>query len=151
MFKRSLLAVIAFAVSASVHAAPQWVELPYSIAAASFLDRSSINTEGEYVDVEVLRNYDETIVLGNDPVSGEPMYAHRSVELSYAVDCEARKVALTGWKMYDGNLGNGNVVWADTNWGKPTFVRVSDDESRAIMISACATKLAALQAARPIN
>jgi hypothetical protein len=151
MIKRTLFAVMAFAMSTSAHAAPEWVELPHSIAAASFLDRSSINTNGQYVDVEILRNYDESIVLGNDPVSGAPMYAHRSVELSYAVDCEARNVALTGWKMFDGNFGNGHVVWADTNWGKPTFIRASDEESRAVMISACATELAARQTAYPVN
>ena len=142
MFKRSFLAVIAFALTASVHAAPQWVELPHSLADGSFLDHGSINTEGQYVDVEILRNYDETIDLGSDPISGKPMYIHRSVELTYAIDCESRKVALTGWKMFDGNFGNGEVVWADSNWGKPAFSNASDDETRAVMISACATKLA---------
>ena len=151
MFKRTFLTVVAFAVSASVHAAPQWVELPHSLADASFLDRSSINTEGKYVDVEILRNYEETIDLGSDPVSGKAMYVHRSVEVTYAVDCESRKVALTGWKLFDGNFGNGDVVWADTNWGNPAFINASDAETRAVMISACATKLAASQAAYPVN
>ena len=151
MIKRSLLAVMAFAVTTSAHSAPEWVELPHSVGDASFLDHSSINVQGEYVDAEVLRNYGETIVLGNDPASGAPMYAHRSVELEYAVDCASRKVALKGWKMFEGNFGNGEVVWADTNWGKPAFVRASDEESRAVMISACATELAASQTASPVN
>ena len=51
-----------------------------------------------------------------------------------------------------GAAGSGpEVVWADTNWGKPAFVRASDEESRAVMISACATELAARQTAHPVN
>ncbi|UCH49755.1 MAG: hypothetical protein JSU95_08345 [Betaproteobacteria bacterium] len=142
MIKRTMCAVMAFAITASANAAPEWVKLPNSVADTSFVNRSSIETQGEYVDIEILRNYDETVVLGNDPVSDAPMYAHRSVELMYVVDCESRKVALKGWKMFEGNFGGGEVVWADTNWGKPAFVRASDEESRAVMASACATKLA---------
>lgn len=142
MFKRTLLALTAFAVAASVHAAPKWVELPHSLADTSFLNHSSIDIEGQYVDVDILRNYDETIDLGTDPISGELMYVHRSVEITYAVDCDSRKVALTAWKLFDGNFGSGEVVWADSNWGNPAFTNASDDETRAAMISACATKLA---------
>lgn len=151
MIKRTLFAVMAFAVTTSAHSGPEWVELPYSVGDASFLDHSTLNIQGEYVDVEVLRNYKETIVLGNDPVSGAPMYPHRSVEIRYAVDCASHKVALKGWKMFDGNFGNGEVVWADTNWGKLAFFPVSDEESHAVMVSACATKLAKRQTTRPAN
>jgi len=143
MIKHTVLAVAALLIPLSVHAAPQWVELPRSVADVSFLDHSSIHHQGQFLDVNVLRNSDKTIVLGNDPVSGAAMYSHRSAQLSYLVDCDARKVALTGWKMFEGNLGTGDVVWADKNWGEPTFVNVTDEESRAVVISACASLLAA--------
>ena len=143
MIKRTILASAAFAFTLSANAAPKWVELPHSMADLSFLDHSSINLQGSYVDVEVLRNYDETVVLGNDPVSGAEMYSHRSVKLAYRVDCDSRKVALSGWKMYAGNFGAGEVVWADTNWGEPVFVAATDAESRSVLISACATAIAA--------
>ena len=145
MIKRTMLAALTFAVSTSVLAAPKWVELPYSTADASFIDHSSIVPEGKYVDINVLRNFDETIVLGNDPVTGAPMYSHRSVKLAYVVDCEVREVALTNWKMFDGNFGSGEVVWADTNWGELDFTPAHDEESRSVLISACATALAANQ------
>ncbi len=151
MIKRTIFAVMAFAVTTSTHAGPEWVELPHSVGDASFLDHSSLNIQGEYVEVEVLRNYKETIVLGNDPASGAPMYAHRSVKIDYAVDCVFHKLALKGWRMFDGNFGNGEVVWADTNWGKLAFFRASDEESRAVMVSACATELAASQAGHSAN
>ncbi len=146
MIKRTVIASIASAIAFSAHAAPKWVELPYSTADASFLNHSSIEVRGDFVEVDILRNFDETIILGNDPVSGAEMYAHRSVEVNYRVDCGARKVALTGWRMYDGNFGNGDVVWADINWGDPKFTAAADDESRAVVISACASAMAAEQA-----
>lgn len=142
MIKRFILAASALTLSASAFAAPKWVELPYSVADTSFLDHSSYVLEGRYVDVDVMRNFDETVVLGNDPESGAPMYSHRSVKLSYVVDCKARELSLTGWKMFDGNFGNGEIVWADTHWGELNFVRATDEESRAVLISACATAMA---------
>lgn len=150
MIKQTMAAALAFAVSTSALAAPKWVELPYSTADASFIDHSSFSLEGKHVDVEVLRNFDETVVLGNDPESGAPMYSHRSVKLAYVVDCEARKVALSNWQMFDGNFGNGEVVWADTNWGELDFTPAHDEESRSVLISACATALAASQTLNPI-
>lgn len=142
MIKRLILAAATLALSASAFAAPKWVELPHSVADTSFLDHSSYVLEGRYVDVDVMRNFDETVVLGNDPESGAPMYSHRSVKLSYVVDCKNRQLSITGWKMFDGNFGDGEVVWADTHWGELTFVGPSDEESRAVLISACATALA---------
>ena len=142
MIKRITMAVLTLVLSVSAYAAPRWVELPYSVADTSFLDHSSIAPEGRYVDVEVLRNFDETMVLGNDPESGAPMYSHRSVKLDYAVDCKSRQVALTGWQMFDGNFGNGEVVWADTHWGELNFTSTYDEETRAVLISACAAAMA---------
>jgi len=143
MIKHTVIGIAALLGSVSAHAAPQWVELPNSVADVTFLDRSAIRAQGEFLDVNVLRNFDETIALGSDPVSGAAMYSHRSATLSYLVDCDNRKVALTGWKLFEGSFGNGNVVWADKNWGKPAFVNASLEESREIVTSACATSLAA--------
>ncbi|MGD8476604.1 MAG: hypothetical protein PVI98_05630 [Burkholderiales bacterium] len=142
MFKHISLVSLMLAASVAANAAPKWVQLPHSTADTSFLDQSSVIAQGDYVDVNVLRNFEDTIVLGVDPVSGAQMYSHRSVKLSYRVDCDSRKVALTGWEMYGGNFGNGEVVWANTNWGKPAFLAAVDDETRAVMTSACATNTA---------
>lgn len=145
MPRRTLISAMALTAAVSAHAAPEWVALPHSIADASFIDRSSITLAGPYVGVNILRNFDETIVLGNDSQTGAPMYGHRSVQLSFVVDCDSQHVALAKWKLFDGNFGNGEVLWADTNWGEPHFVRVADDESRAVMASACAAALALRQ------
>lgn len=93
--------------------------------------------------MNVLRNSDKMIVLGNDAVSGAAMYKHRSVKLGYLVDCRARKAALTGWKMFEGNLGTRDVAWADKNRGGPTFINTTDEQSRAVVTTACARFIAA--------
>ena len=140
---RTILASTALAASISVHAAPEWVALSDSMADASFIDRSSLSDTQRYVDVEVLRNFDEIITLGTDPVTGAEMYPHRSVTLDYRVDCDAGKIAMTSWKMFDGNFANGDVVWAATNYGKPAFIDAVDDETRSVLRTACATNTAA--------
>lgn len=140
---RTLLATIAVSASLHVHAAPQWVALPDSLADGSFIDRSSISAQQPFVDVNVLRNFEELVTLGNDPVTGETMYPHRSVTLNYRINCDAGKVAMTKWQMFDGNFANGNVVWAATNYGDPAFVDAVDDETRSVLRTACATNTAA--------
>ena len=142
MITRATIASLALATSLSANAAPKWVELPHSMADTSFLDHRSAVVHDKYVDVDVLRNFDDTVVLGNDPVTGQDMYSHRSVKLSYRVNCDSRKLSLTGWEMYEGQLGDGNVVWATTNWGNPAYVAAVDDESRAVLTSACAINTA---------
>jgi hypothetical protein len=142
MITRTVLASLALAASLSANAAPKWVELPYSMADASFLDHSSAVVQGQYVDVNVLRNFDDTVVLGSDPDSGAEMYSHRSVKLHYRVDCDSRKLSLSGWEMFEGNFGDGNVVWATTTWGEPAYLAAADDETRAVLSSACAINTA---------
>jgi hypothetical protein len=145
MTKTAFLASAALATALSAHAAPEWSELPHSVADASFIDSSSIDPKGMVVNVNVLRNYDETITLGNDPVTGAAMYSHRSVQLQYVVDCVSGKLAIAAWKMFDGNFANGNNVWTDANWGKPQYTIATDGESRAVLASACAAALALRQ------
>ena len=142
MIKRTAVASLALATSLTANAAPKWVELSHSMADMSFLDHSSAVVHGKYVDVNVLRNFDDTIVLGSDPVTGQDMYSHRSVQLSYRVDCDSRELSLTGWEMYEGNLGTGNIVWANTKWGNPAYHSAVDDETRDVLISACAINTA---------
>jgi hypothetical protein len=142
VIKRTVLASLALAASFSANAAPKWVELPYSMADMSFLDHGSVVVQGHYADVNVLRNFNNTVVLGNDPVSGEALYSHRSVKLGYRVDCDSRKLALTGWTMFEGNFGDGEVVWGSTTWGVPAFIDAVDDETRAVLASACSINTA---------
>ena len=142
MFARSILASSALLISFTASAAPQWAMLEGDIGDHTFLDNTSIAKAGTFVQVDVLRNYNETITLGNDPVTGGEMYPHRSVKLKYQVDCGTGTNAMTGSKLFEGNFGNGEVVWADRMWGKQSFSAAGDDETRAVVRSTCGTKTA---------
>ena len=137
MIARSILASAVLATSISANAAPQWNALGGNNADATFVDRTSFELQGGFVTVDVLRNFKETIVLGNQPETGEAMYPHRSVKLTYKVDCGRSAIALSEWKMFDGNFGNGEVVWADRNWGNLAFTAANDEETRAVLRSTC--------------
>ena len=139
MFARIILASLATAASLSVQAAPEWVALAGSNADTTFMNRTTISGQGQYVDVEVLRNFDETITLGNHSETGAPLYPHRSVTLTYTVDCATKRLAMSEWQMFDGNLAQGQVVWDQKNTNGLAFVDAVDAEMRAVLRSACAT------------
>ena len=109
-------------------------------ADSTYVDSSSLLKQDGMTDITILRNFDETINLGNHPDTGADMYPHRSVKLTYRVDCGKGAIAISEWKMYAGNLGNGEVVWADKSWGKLTYTAANDDETRSVLRSTCGTK-----------
>ncbi|UCD68119.1 MAG: hypothetical protein JSW48_15265 [Betaproteobacteria bacterium] len=140
MISRSLLAFLGLLLSSAAAAAPNWTILAGDIANSTYLDKASVAKHGDFMRADVLRNYDEVITLGNDPVTGADMYPHRSVKVTYHVDCGSGMVAMTSWKMFEGSLGNGEVVWADKLWGKPNLTSANDAETRDVLRSTCATK-----------
>ena len=139
MFARIILATLFAAASVSVHAAPEWIWVAGTTSDTTFVSRSAINNETQHVDVQVMRNFAETVTLGNDPETGAPMYPHRSVTLTYKVDCDANRLAVSEWQMYDGNLATGQVIWYQKNVDRLGFIDAVNDEMRAVMRSACAT------------
>ena len=139
MFARTVLATLLAAASVTVHAAPEWVWVAGTTSDTTFVSRSVINSSEQHVDVQVMRNFAETVTLGNDPETGAPMYPHRSVTLTYKVDCDANRLAVSEWQMYDGNLATGQVIWYQKNVDRLGFIDAVNDEMRAVMRSACAT------------
>jgi hypothetical protein len=139
MFLRTALVTLMTTASFGVQAAPEWVALKGANSDATFVNPSSISAQGQFVDVEVLRDFAETITLGNDSKSGAPLYSHRSVTLTYKVDCATNRLAVTEWQMFDGNLGQGQVVWDQTNINGLAFVTAVNAEMRAVLRSACTT------------
>ncbi len=139
MFTRFIFATLALLASVSVQAAPEWVALAGTGSDSTFVNRTALDTDGRYVDVEVLRNFTETITLGSDPESGAPLYPHRSVTLSYKVDCAAARLAVSEWQMFEGNLASGKLVWNQNNAGSLAFLAPVNAEMRAVLRSACAT------------
>jgi len=143
MIIRSIFASVVLAASMSAIAAPQWTVLAGNNADDTFLDSTSIDKNGGFIEVDVLRNLDETITLGNDPETGAEMYAHRSVKLTYKVDCKKGAISMSEWTMFDGSFGNGEVVWADKNWGNPVFTAANDEETQDVLRATCPTSTAA--------
>ena len=143
MIVRSIFASALLAASVSANATPQWSVLAGNNADFTYMDSGSLAKQGNVVEVDVLRNFNETIILGNDPETGAPMYAHRSVKLTYKVDCGKGAIAMSAWKMFADSFAKGEVVWADKNWGKPDFNAANDAETIAVVRSSCATNIAA--------
>ncbi len=142
MFNRSMIGAAAMAFSLSAAAAPQWSAIPGNNADDTFVDRSSHSSQSRLVDVNVLRIFDEQIALGNDPETGKEVYPHRSVKLTYKVDCAAGTIAMSEWTMYDGSLGDGDVVWNVEVQDALAFTGANDEETRSVMASACTTTTA---------
>ncbi len=134
-----LLACSTLVLSMSVFAAPDWTKVANVNMGTVFLDRASVTSAGKYLSVRILRNYDHLVTLGNDPVTNEIWYPHRSVNLGYLANCETGKVALESWQMYSGNFGAGETVWADRELGSPSFLIPSSNEESSALIATCSS------------
>ena len=139
MFARIITATLFATASLSVHAAPEWNWVAGTTSDTTFVSRSAINNETLHVDVQVMRNFSETVTLGNNPETGAAMYPHRSVTLTYKVNCDANRLAVSEWQMFEGNLATGKVIWYQKNVDRLGFIDAVNDEMRAVMRSACAT------------
>ena len=111
MFATIVLAMVLATSPAYVQAAPKWVALEGSDSNTIFVNQVSTDRQDQYVDVEVLRDFPELITLGNDSITDEPLYPHRSVTLNYKVDCASNRLAMSEWQMFEGNLAQGKVIW----------------------------------------
>ena len=132
--------------SMSVVAAPEWVTVADSGEATVLLDLTSLAKTGELVSIQVLRNYDQLITLGNDPTTDEMLYPHRSVKLGYLANCESGKVSLESWQMFSGNFGTGETVWIDKELGTPAFMATSNPEESSALRAACSSRFSTASA-----
>lgn len=143
MFDRICFTAAAMALSFTAIAAPQWAALSGNNADETFVDRSAYPSTNDPVEVNVLRIFDEPVALGNDPATGAELYPHRSVRLTYKVNCATDTLAMSQWTMYDGNFGDGNVMWDVAVRDELAFSAANDQETRAVMGSICGTSTAA--------
>ena len=144
MINRFIFIVAAITASFSATAAPQWSALSGNNADDTFVDRSSYSSQGHLIDVQLLRIFDEPVALGNDASTGVEVYPHRSVRLTYKVNCGTGTLAMSQWTMYDGSFGDGDVVWDVKVENELAFTRANDEEMLAVMRSTCASTTASL-------
>ena len=147
---RALAVSVAFALSPAVFAAPDWVQISGTLDRTAYLDKSSVALSGDAITIEVLRSYDAPINLGVDTETRTELYPHSSAKVQYLVNCSARKVALNAWVLYGGNLGDGEIVWADRQSGPVAFSAPADGEERYALAAACAAKAAMQQSTRNV-
>jgi hypothetical protein len=139
MIIRTMIAFFAAIVSFNVQAKTAWVALSGDNTDTTFVKPTAIAPDGQFVDVEVLRDHAETITMGNDSRNGSPLYPHRSVTLTYRVDCTTNTLAVAEWQMHGANLGQGDTVWKQQNRDGLAFLPAVNEEMRAVLNAACAT------------
>jgi hypothetical protein len=142
MFKHSLFVAAALLSTLASAAAPEWIQIANTEPGSAFLDRATIAPAGEAMAVRVMRNYDDTVTLGINPATGRTLYSHRSVKLTYLVDCKGGKLAMNTWQLFSGNFGEGQVVWADKQPGAPIYLKPAGGEEKFAFASACAMQAA---------
>jgi hypothetical protein len=143
MTKRILPFIMSVLISTAASAAgSEWIQIANTEPGSAFLDRSTISPAGDDMAVRVMRNHDDTITMGTDPETARPMYPHRSVQITYLVNCKAKTLAFYKWKMYSGNFGEGEVVWADEHPGALVYARPEGSEEKFAIGSACAVRAA---------
>jgi hypothetical protein len=134
--------VVATAALSAQAAAPQWNTVAVTDSSSVYVNASSVGEAGDLRSVWTLRNHRDSISLGNDPVTGTPWYPHRSAKVEYTVNCAAGQVAMTAWKLYSGNFGDGDTVWADRVYGELAFSKPALAEEQAALNAACSSQTA---------
>jgi hypothetical protein len=138
-----LIAASTLVLSMSAVAAPEWITVADSGEGAVLMNVASIAATGELLSIQVMRNYEQLITLGNDPTTNEMLYPHRSVKLGYLANCESGKLSLASWQMFSGNFGNGETVWTDKENGAPAFMAPSSLEESSALNAACSSRVSA--------
>ena len=136
---RTLLAVVAAAVSFNAAAAQDWQLVQADAEQLTFVDRARIAKNEVAASMWVLESFAHRQYIGDNT------YQHRSRSLHYVFNCAERTYALSEWVMYDGTLGHGEIAWA--NWvGVPTFLKVeAGDREAALLAAACGDSVLANQ------
>ena len=145
---KTLIAAAVFAYSSLAAAGTDWIVVPASGAERTFLDRASYVDGASLTAVTVLRSYERVVTLGDDAQTGEALYPHRSAKVRYAVDCASRTVGMESWELYSGNLGDGKIVWADSESGERHMAKPVSTEELVTFNAVCSPDVALRQVVR---
>ena len=145
---KTLIAAAVLAYSSLAAAGTDWIVVPASGAERTFLDRASYVEGASLTAVTVLRSYERVVTLGDDAQTGEALYPHRSAKVRYAVDCASRTVGMESWELYSGNLGDGKIVWADSESGERHMAKPVSTEERVTFNAVCSPDVALRQVVR---
>jgi hypothetical protein len=101
----AVLLATGFAASAGEAGAYEWQLVQGDEEQAVFVDRGSIERDGDQASAWVLKSFSGRIELGHH------LYPHRSQKLFYEFNCSDATYKLDKWVMTDGAYGEGDVVW----------------------------------------
>jgi len=90
-----------------------------------FVDRTSIQQDGDLKRVRVLHSYSKVRTIGDEA------FPHKSEILLYAVRCEDRSLGFEQWTMTAGEIGSGETVWT----GHVTGPSLYQDPRNPIVVS----------------
>ncbi len=71
-----------------------------------FVDRSSIQQDGDLKKARVLHSYSKVRTIGDEA------FPHKSEILLYAVRCGDRSLGFEQWTMTAGEIGSGETIWS---------------------------------------
>lgn len=80
-----------------------------------FVDRSSIQQDGDLKKARVLHSYSKVRTIGDEA------FPHKSEIFLYAVRCEDRSLGFERWTMTAGEIGSGAVIWTGHVTGGPSL------------------------------
>ncbi len=94
--------------------AEEWSLVAGSKDEIVFVDRASIQQDGNLKKARVLHSYSKMRTVGDEA------FPHKSEILLYAVRCEDRSLGFEQWIMTAGEIGSGETIWTGHVVG-PTF------------------------------
>ena len=145
---KTLSATAVLAYSSFAAAGTNWIVVPTSGEERTYLDRASYVEGASLTAVTVLRSYEQVVTLGDDAQTGEALYPHRSAKVRYAIDCVSRTVGMESWELYSGNLGDGKIVWADSESGERHMAKPLTTEELVTFNAVCSPDVALRQVVR---
>ena len=111
----------------------EWDRVVHSHEATAYVAANSVEGGGPIKTVWLMRDYEQQINLGIDPITGIAWYPHHSAEIQLDIHCGYRSVGIRSWRLYEGRKGTGNLVWVEKDHGNPThYVPVLDEEVAAL-------------------
>ena len=117
----------------------EWDRVVHSHEVTAYVAASSVEGGGPIKTVWLMRDYEQQINLGIDPITGIAWYPHHSAEIQLDIHCGYRSVGIRSWRLYEGKKGTGNLVWVEKDHGKPTHYKPVLDEEVAALTAVCGT------------
>ena len=144
--KKGIFNPLVFAIAVilfnGVAIASDWIAL----ANNTLGDKSYVNTNIKEIHPQplkialVMRNYNKPSNLGLEPVSGNEVHPHHSVEIGYLVNCTDKSIALKFWKLFSGKQLSGNLVWFGESIDNSIFYVPTTEEEELAADYACGTR-----------